>query len=263
MQRRFVTSQLILDTLERGLLDCEWVNGLMLRGSRAAGTEDRFSDIDVLIGVISGRQVATLDRIDLVVGELGRLDFIYETVKGTNRTYHVAGSSAYLTIDVGTCTYDVLSNEAVVDRGDKQTIQFDKIGQWTRGQFHRPQRPSLQAWLSETAMETSDIFIQARIGKHVQRGDFLSALMNYQAYVLRPLVRANRLIHSVNSERHLSNLYRDLPGNTTRALEELYTVSSAEDIGSKLPKAVGLLRQLLAKLERRVRHSVNEPEQAA
>ena len=72
---------------------------------------------------------------------------------------------------------------------------------------------------------------QIWVEKEVARGHFLEALHSLHIYVLEPLVELLRL-HYVprKGDYHLKDIAHDLPEGMVKTLEDLYRVTSLEDI---------------------------------
>jgi len=69
-------------------------------------------------------------------------------------------------------------------------------------------------------------------------------------FVLEKVVEALRLLYCPKKSKHyLKHISRDLPEDVVKEVEDLFKVSSVEDIKEKNKKAIKLLKQTIEKLK--------------
>lgn len=99
----------VLETLMGALTMSKAVTHLMVRGSLAAGTADRLSDLDLVVAVRDGQLPEMLDMLDPLMGVLfgallpGWPDTIVGNLGGTGRVYLLPHSGHLLQLDLYLC----------------------------------------------------------------------------------------------------------------------------------------------------------------
>lgn len=89
-------------------------------------------------------------------------------------------------------------------------------------------------------------FFQVWVEKEINRNHFLQSFAAYQKYILIPLVEFIRLRYTpTKSGYHLSGISKDnIPQPIVKQLEDLYKISSLEDIKKKMKKANKLFEEV-------------------
>lgn len=91
--------------------------------------------------------------------------------------------------------------------------------------------------------------MQHLVRKDLRRGRHVDALAFYQAWTLRPLVEALRLLHAPHTRIFgLRYLGRDLPADVVRRVERLAFVADAAALAAAQDEAVGWFRACMARL---------------
>jgi predicted nucleotidyltransferase len=244
-----ISASQIIAVITDGLAPEPDVNALWLEGSRAAGTADAYSDIDLAINIKDGCADAVFAKIDELLSGLGELAAAFELPQPNpcmrHKVYHIHGSSAYLLID---CTLEDESRRFVFTKGAVLSVLFDKANVI---RFHDLDLAKLRgtnlARLAE--IEAAYHGYRPNVTKQYLRGSFLEAAGYYRRYVLDPLIEALRIAYAPTmTDYSIKHIYRHLPPNITSQLEDLFKVGSVGEFDSKLVHADALFAQTVARV---------------
>jgi hypothetical protein len=100
-----------------------------------------------------------------------------------------------------------------------------------------------------TLRKTFDFF-QIIVKKEINRGHLVSAISNYHAYTLQPLVELLGMVY--RPERYdfrTKYFYRDFPIEVVARVEPLYCVMNLADLASKQQQAEVLFAETLPRIE--------------
>jgi hypothetical protein len=90
----------------------------------------------------------------------------------------------------------------------------------------------------------------SRVEKYIKRNMYLEAYMKYIDNVANPLVTLARIIYTpYHLDYELCHISSHLPNKVVQELEELYKVSSLEDISEKLKTGKVLLKKYKKEIE--------------
>jgi hypothetical protein len=234
--------QRIIDVIKEGLINDENVYALWLEGADGLKRTDKFSDVDFWIDAEDGMEEQILDKCELLLSKLGNLDFI-EKIEHSHRqifqrNLHIEDMSEYLLIDICVQSHS---------RGSAgSTFYTDDIAEFPLVLFDKadvvvilpPEKISEEMLRPEFERCVSKFSQRPRLTKHIRRGRFLEAYRYYEAYVRRPLIDMLRLIYTPRHyEYGYARLSEHFPKKVVEELEELYVITSVDDIEARLEKA--------------------------
>jgi len=82
-------------------------------------------------------------------------------------------------------------------------------------------------------------FFTILVKKELVRGNFLEALNYYHQNIMQPIAKLARIYFEPTKKGfNLKHIKRDLPSDLVKSIEDLYAVSSLNDIQIKLNKAI-------------------------
>jgi hypothetical protein len=235
--------QHIISALHRALEPLDHVLALWLEGADATGTVDEWSDIDFWLDVRDGEEDGAFDAAESVLAGLRDIDFSFRMPLNVavirHRVYHLRDTPEFLLIDVVVQSH---SRDFTFVRGhdtEKPLVLFDKADVI---QFRDPSPEEIQSEIAARLARIDGFFAQrSRVISKVERGHFLEALAYYRRFVLEPLVELLRLQHAPHkSDYGLKHIHRDLLPDIVRKLETLHSVTSCEDIGSRMAAAAAM-----------------------
>jgi len=227
-----------------------------LEGADAHGRVDKYSDIDIWIDVEDNYVPKAFKKIEKLLENIGDIDYSFEKEhshpKIRQKFYHLKGSSKFLIIDVCiekhsrvfwyTSGYEDEKVSIIFDK--TKVIKFKKLDKRKLKKDTEEKIKSLdRAGFGQLAPNS---FFQVWVEKEINRKHFLQSFAAYQKYILIPLVELIRLRYTpTKSGYHLSGISKDnIPVSITKRLEDLYKISSLEDIKKKMKKANKLYEEV-------------------
>jgi hypothetical protein len=244
----------VIEVLHGALEPLAWVNAAWLGGSDAFGRADELSDVDLQVDVDDGQVAATFGAVEAALAAaspiVARLVPPMPTWHGhAQRFYRLRDTAEFTAVDVVVFRRsDPRRYYNQTERHGRPLVLFDRAG------VVRP-APLDQTGLAATlAREVAGIaerlpFTLPLVAKEVRRGDALAAHGLWQRHVLAPLVTLYRVRHTPARHDFGTRYTRhDLPPEVRQTLAELAFVTGLDDLGTKLPRAERLLRDLLDEL---------------
>ena len=235
------TRQTLIDGVERALAEQPFVHAAWLEGADAAGTADKYSDIDLWADVEAGAEAQVFAGIRAALLELGPLDVEQDAAHPhpqlEQRFYRLADVSPFWFIDV--CLQQH-GRETVFTPDDPFQTLFDRSGviQTAAAQ------PDPDEIGRAVQLLTATWWRRVLVLKEVGRGHLLEALGYYHTEVLEPLTELLRLRYCPAKRGYgLKHLYADLPGEVTEGLETLYGVVTLADLPGAVERADELFRR--------------------
>ena len=232
------TRQTLIDLLRAALAAQPFVYAAWLEGADAAGTSDKYSDVDLWADVKAGTEAQVFAGIRAALTGLGPLDVEQDAVhphpRLEQRFYRLADASHFWFIDV--CLQQH-GRETVFAPHDPFQILFDRSGviQTTETQLDPDE--------IERAVQllTAAWWRRVLVLKEVERGHLLEALGYYHTEVLDPLTELLRLRYCPAKRRYgLKHVYTDLPSEIVKKLEALYGVVTLSALPAAVKQADGL-----------------------
>ena len=232
------TRQTLIDLLRAALAAQPSVYAAWLEGADAAGRADAYSDIDLWADVEAGTEAQVFAGIRAALLELGPLDVAQDArhphPQLEQRFYRLADASPFWFIDV--CLQQH-GRETVFAPHDPFQILFDRSGviqtaatQLDHNETERAVKSLTDGW-----------WRRVLVLKEVQRGHLLGALSYYHTEVLEPLTELLRLRYCPAKRGYgLKHVYTDLPSETVKKLEALYSVVTLADLPGAVKQADAL-----------------------
>ncbi len=242
----------VIEALRRRFESDPRVFAFWIEGSIAAGAADELADLDFVMDVADGTEVAVLSDIEAALDALGRLDLISELERPNPylwyKVFHIDRSADHLLIDA---TVQRHSRNATFWEGadDRPLVIFDKAHVVRLGVLDTPTQEAAKA--ARLRALQARYAQRSRVLKYVERERFLEAWACYQKFVLRPLVELVRLRYvPLRADHGLVHISDQVPEPIRRRLEYLHQIGSLGDIAAKARTADVLFRSVLNELGR-------------
>ena len=239
----------ITDKLKEALEPLPFIYAFWLEGADANGTVDEYSDIDFWVDFEDEYEEQAYDAVETSLSELAVIDYKYISrhphSKIRQRTYHLTGTSEYLTIDFCWQFHSRDDGALIVDGLDKAKVLFDK----RRVVRYEPVDCSVEnAKRLEKALHHRKQY--ARVVKYIRRGQYLEAYSHYNHYVLEPLIELLRLIYTpVQADYGFCHISQHIPTDERERLEYFTRIGSLDDINEKIPQAAKWFDKLVERIE--------------
>jgi hypothetical protein len=247
-----ISREQIIDQIGRQLQDNPMVYAFWLEGADGTATVDAYSDLDIWLDVEDGAEGAVFEEVEAGLSWLGRIDYRYEKPMDhpqlRHRLYHLEGTPASLLLDVV-----IQSHSREFEFVRQQDSERPKVI-WDKAQvvrFRDVDEAELARTIRERLYHLKHSFLpEARVRKYMERDEFLECLAYYHRYVLEPLVEALRLRYvPLDHDFGLVHISRHLPAAVVAELEELYKVTSVEDVADRMGWAAEMFAGTVRHLE--------------
>jgi hypothetical protein len=249
-----MTRDKIIKYLADKLKNNSFVFAFWLEGADAHNRVDEYSDIDMWIDVEDTHESEIFSEIEVILSELGKIDFAHEInhphPKIRQKFFHLEGMSEFLIIDICLQSHSRVFWYTEGFQDEKAKIIFDKTNVV---KYKAINQQEFDEKISTRIKELKKIFLffQAWVKKYVNRENFLEALGSYHEKILQPLVEILRIKHqSTKNDFYLKDISKDIPKKLLSDLEDLYKITSIEDIKTKSQKAKELFFSTIKEIEK-------------
>lgn len=234
-----------------------YVNAMWLEGADGVNRVDEYSDIDFWFDVDKEYQESFLYECIEELQKLGnidsRVDMIREVIAQSN--IHLENTSEYLTLDLCVQSHQVRGYDATCytknDIAELPLVLFDKKNIVT---FKEADPVDVEKIKDIFVNSKNRILQESRVTKYIYRNQYLEAYMEYMKIIADPLVVIARLIYTPRHyEYELCHISNHLPMDVVKELEQLYKVTSFDDIKNKIVVAGSLLE----KYEKQIKEKYN------
>lgn len=239
-------------TLRRALESSVAVDAAWEGGSAAFGRDDDLSDVDVIAVVADDAVEATFAQVEAALEALSpiALRVVMPAAGGfAQRFYRLRDAGEFLVADVALLRRsDPLLFRDVEIHG-RGRIWFDRPGILAESHLDRAVEDAAARERIASLRASFEMF-QHLVTKERLRGHGSDALAFYQAWTLRPLVEAVRLLHAPDTRVFgLRYLARDLPAATVQRIERLCFVRDLNDLADRHDEACRWFAECIDRLE--------------
>ncbi len=247
-----VSRSQLVSTLQVSLRGLNTVDAAWEGGSAAFGTEDEWSDVDVVAVVADDAIDAVFTQVEAALQQLSPVTLRYDTpstVGFAQKFYRLRDTPESLMVDLVLIRRaDPLLFREVELHGHGKTW-LDRRGILVE-QHLDFQSDLAQARARVESLRSAFVMFQHLVPKEIRRGRSVDALAFYQAMVLRPLVEALRLMHCPQRRGFgLRYLGRDLPADVVQRVESLAFVRDLHDLGLKHQAAARWFERCMEQLQ--------------
>lgn len=225
MTHAIVSRQQIRTAVRQALEALTDVDAAWEGGSTALGHDDELSDVDAVAVADAQRFEPVFDAVELALARLSPIELRVEMPPAgayRQRFYRLRDAGEFAVVDMVLLRRGEPLLFREVELHGRGVTWFDRTGVLAVESRLDPAH-DLQAARERIApLRDSFSMFQHLVTKELRRGRATDALAFYQAWTLRPLIEALRLLHAphtrVFGQRYLA---RDLPAATVRRVEAL------------------------------------------
>ena len=240
-----LTREELIEYIKDFSIKKDYVYAMWLEGADGINKVDEYSDIDFWFDVKKEYLVSFLNEVVDEFSKLGdidsRVDDIRKEIAQSN--IHLENTSKYLTLDICIQSHEIRGLEATEftknDFAELPLVLFDKKNIIT---FCERKELDLEELKKIYLNQIYRINQASRVEKYIKRNMYLEAYMKYIENVANPLVTLARIIYTpYHLDYVLCHISNHLPKEVVDELEDMYKVTSLEDIEKRLNKAKILL----------------------
>lgn len=224
----------IADELKNILERDEAVHAMWIGGSVAEGFADELSDIDLYIDIDDGTEEKIFAAIEEYLQTRGELDVNFverASPPYSHKIYHIADTDPLHFIEVTLHSHS--HHIGQFDRLRKIKVLFDKDGVTKFEAFNQAEYQKMLDERKQFLIEKIKLG-QLSVVKEVRRKLFPDAMHNYEYWLVEPIIELARIKHCPLKVTYgLKHASRDLPEDTVKEIQSLYTINSIDDFGRK------------------------------
>ncbi len=233
----------VLKGLREALEPLDHVQAMWEAGAVAFDRVDEWSDIDLQVAVDDESVEEVFTEVERALGGLSPIDIGYRLPEPTwhghsQAFYRLAEASPFLMLDFVVMKASAEDKFLQPEIHSRPRVYFDKTGVVKFGEFDAD---SFAGALRDRVGELKtlfDLFSRVLVEKEANRGNDIEAIAFYQAYTVRPLVQALRILHDPTRHNfHTRYVHYDLPAGDVERLRRLSYVADAGELVAKRDEA--------------------------
>src|SRR3989344_794648 len=238
----------IIQAITQGLENDPAVFALWLEGADSNDVLDEYSDIDIVADAKDGDEETVLEKVGEILKSIGKLDLEFLNPqphpKLRYKVFHLKDTSEFLLIDVCIQSHSRDFEFTEGNKYESPKILFDKNGVI---KFSKTDEDKLKKEICESLVNLENAFFQrSKIKKYILRKKYLEAFAYYNKNVLEPLVELLRICHTpIIREYHLVHISDHLPKDKVAQVEELYRITSLDDIAQNVKLAENMFAEAM------------------
>jgi len=252
--RSAITKEVLVETIVKELMSCDFVHAVWEGGAAAFGRVDKWSDIDMYVLVDDGRERDAFSAVEKGISATSGIKVKYDIPQtgwpGVFQAfYKVEGAGDYMILDLAVVTPN--SPEKFLD----VEVHGEPLFYFRRSDSVQPthvDRAAISERLRKRVerLKARDEVFSKVVQKEINRGNLIEALDLYRVVVLEPLVEVLRMHHNpYHHDFKTRYVYHELPKEVTARLEDLYIVLDLRDLQETYRRALKWYREVLKDLE--------------
>lgn len=245
----------IINYIKEYSISKDYVYAMWLEGADGLNKVDEYSDLDIWFDVKDSMRDSFIEELVSKLSELGRIDS--RMTKVTSEIFqsniHLENTSEFLTIDLA----------AQNDSRDREATCFTKgsitevpLIIFDRKKIISFKEPDLvdKDLLKKVYEEKKNRILQySRVTKYIKRSQYLECFMEYDKQIVKPIVTIARIIYTPEIyDYELCHVSRHLPKDVVEKIEQLYKVSSFDDIERNITLSLEMLDLFDKKIEENI-----------
>ena len=245
----------IINFIKEYAISKDYVYAMWLEGADGLNKVDEYSDLDIWFDVEDSMRNSFIEELVSKLSELGRIDSRMNKVTSEifQSNIHLENTSEFLTIDLA----------AQNDSRDRYATCFIKgsitevpLIIFDRKDIISFKEPDLvdRDLLKKVYEEKKNRILQySRVTKYIKRNQFIECFMEYDKQIVKPIVTIARIIYTPEIyDYELCHISRHLPKDVVEKIEQLYKVSSFDDI----EKNIALSLEMLDLFDKKIKENI-------
>lgn len=247
----------IIDYVAEYARSKDYVYAMWLEGADGLNLVDEYSDLDFWFDVEDAKRDSFIKELVEKLSLLGKIDS--QMTKITKEIYqsniHLENTSEYLTIDLAAQNDSRSRDCTCFIKGsitERPKVIFDRKNIITFKEADKIDKEELKTVFEE---KKNRILQYSRVTKYIKRNQYLECFMEYEKQILKPITTISRLIYSPDIyDYELCHISRHIPKDVVEKIEQLFKVSSFED----MEKNISLSLEMLTYFETKFNQTLKE-----
>lgn len=236
--------EFIINYIKKYSISKDYVYAMWLEGADGLNMVDEYSDLDIWFDVEDSKRDSFIEELVEKLSELGKIDSRMNKVTPEifQSNIHLENTSDFLTIDLAAqndsrdrdCT--CFTNGSITE---VPKVIFDRKNIIS---FKEPDKVDKDLLNTIYEEKKNRILQYSRVTKYIKRDQYLECFMEYDKQIVKPIVTIARIIYTPEIyDYELCHISRHLPKDIIEKIEQLYKVSSFDDIENNIALAIEML----------------------
>lgn len=246
----------IINYIKEYSISKDYVYAMWLEGADGLNKVDEYSDLDIWFDVKDSMRDSFIEELVSKLSELGRIDSRMNKVTSEifQSNIHLENTSEFLTIDLAAQNDSRDRAATCFAKGsitEVPLIIFDKKNIIS---FKEPDLVDKDLLKKVYEEKKNRILQYSRVTKYIKRNQYLECFMEYDKQIVKPIVTIARIIYTPEIyDYELCHVSRHLPKDVVEKIEQLYKVSSFDDIEKNITLSLEMLDLFDKKVEENIK----------
>lgn len=245
----------IINYIKEYSISKDYVYAMWLEGADGLNKVDEYSDLDIWFDVKDSMRDSFIEELVSKLSELGRIDSRMNKVTSEifQSNIHLENTSEFLTIDL-TAQNDSRDRDATCfAKGSITEVPLIIFDRKNIISFKEPDLVDKDLLKKVYEEKKNRILQYSRVTKYIKRNQYLECFMEYDKQIVKPIVTIARIIYTPEIyDYELCHVSRHLPKDVVEKIEQLYKVSSFDDIEKNITLSLEMLDLFDKKIEENI-----------
>jgi len=234
----------IINYIKEYSISKDYVYAMWLEGADGLNKADEYSDLDIWFDVKDSMRDSFIEELVSKLSELGRIASRMNKVTSEifQSNIHLENTSEFLTIDLAAQNDSRDRDATCFTKGSITEVPLIIFDRKNIISFKEPDLVDKDLLKKVYEEKKNRILQYSRVTKYIKRDQYLECFMEYDKQVVKPIVTIARIIYTPEIyDYELCHISRHLPKDVVEKMEQLYKVSSFDDIEKNIALSLEML----------------------
>jgi uncharacterized protein YlbG (UPF0298 family)/predicted nucleotidyltransferase len=248
-----ITREQIIPPIIEKLNSLGFVQAVWEGGAIAFDRVDDWSDIDLAVVIEDSRSGEAFAAVEEAIKSVTPIETVYDIKQPgweghEQKFYKLKDASKFLLIDLSVINESAPDKLLEPEIHGRAKVHFDKTGVTKKYSLNK-EAHGKKIKNSITRLKLVQEVFGMMPEKEINRGNHIEAVVLYYNYILRSLLEALKIKYTpTRFNFFVRYVHYELPQDIVKRLQDLYYVSSPEDLKKKYKEATNWLEEELSKL---------------
>ncbi len=245
----------IINYIKEYSISKDYVYAMWLEGADGLNKVDEYSDLDIWFDVKDSMRDSFIEELVSKLSELGRIDSRMNKVTSEifQSNIHLENTSEFLTIDLAAQNDSRDRDATCFAKGSITEVPLIIFDRKNIISFKEPDLVDKDLLKKVYEEKKNRILQYSRVTKYIKRNQYLECFMEYDKQIVKPIVTIARIIYTPEIyDYELCHVSRHLPKDVVEKIEQLYKVSSFDDIEKNITLSLEMLDLFDKKIEENI-----------
>ncbi len=234
----------IINYIKEYSISKDYVYAMWLEGADGLNKVDEYSDLDIWFDVKDSMRDSFIEELVSKLSELGEIDSRMNKVTSEifQSNIHLENTSEFLTIDLAAQNDSRDRGATCFTKGSITEVPLIIFDRKDIISFKEPDLVDKDLLKKVYEEKKNRILQYSRVTKYIKRNQYLECFMEYDKQIVKPIVTIARIIYTPEIyDYELCHISRHLPKDIVEKIEQLYKVSSFNDIEKNIVLSLEML----------------------